>query len=246
MIALGPRDDVLVQRLNDYLGPGGLRHLDVTTLFGSTPFSTKRCGRDTSGFLTLNGIRIPYAEIKGVVIRLPLTWSLSYEFDLQDRMFVYHETLAAWFSTISNLACPVFNRFGLGWWLQDTTYHLRLLQRLAFQLAMTISTDTPSLFPAHSLFFGSPNPCHDSAYLVGEKIIKREGEEDSLLFSFLSDKAAMLADWQESEGILLSRLDFLRKGNQLQLSNIDPIPSLHTEHPGTIDRIAKTIVDICQ
>jgi hypothetical protein len=100
-------------------------------MFSSCSFAFERNGRETTGFLQIDQQAKELRNICGAVLRLPRQCWPSVEFDLQDQMFVYHETIASWIALFDVLACPVINRFGLGWWLNDLTYPVRLCTSLA-------------------------------------------------------------------------------------------------------------------
>src|SRR5262245_10902532 len=121
--------------------------LSEPKLFAAVPFSLEinRIGR--SGFLRWDGRRVPLHEITSVFFRLPRLWWPSSAFDMQDQLFVYHETASSWFSLLSGLSCVQINRFGLGWWVHDLCYLDQLRFGIAERLGLVASEAAPT--PQH-------------------------------------------------------------------------------------------------
>src|SRR5882724_10847231 len=115
LLICGSTDDRLVQELMSEARRVGLptELLTETMLFASCPFALRRQGNSVHGFLQRDGQRLDLDALRGVFLRLPRNWWPSADFDLSDRFFVYHETLASWFALLDSLRCPVINRFGL-------------------------------------------------------------------------------------------------------------------------------------
>src|SRR5690242_304862 len=123
MLICGSGEDRLIQEILGLGGAGSeIIHVEEPELFGSCAFALRRSAQVTQGFLQVAGRRVELKDLEGVVLRLPRNWYPTEEFDLQDQMFVYHETIASWFALLESLQCPVINRFGLGWWLHDLGY----------------------------------------------------------------------------------------------------------------------------
>src|SRR5262245_2329799 len=71
--------------------------LAETDLFAATSFSFEISRADMCGFLQCGAQTLTTNEISSVLFRLPRTWWPAAEFDLQDQLFVYHETASSWF-----------------------------------------------------------------------------------------------------------------------------------------------------
>src|SRR6185295_4851852 len=119
-LILGDPEDVLASAVHRRLTAAGRRTawLTETELAESTPFALRRHGGRVSGFLRCHGEDVPFDDLAGVLVRLGRGWWPS-RVEADDRLFVYHETLAALFALLDSLRCPVVNRFGLPWWLRD-------------------------------------------------------------------------------------------------------------------------------
>ena len=109
LLICGNSDDRLVTELV-HLGEGAdwaTKHIDENALFGGTSFAyeAKRLAR-ARGFFEISGQKVALDDVQGAVLRLPRAWWPSREFDLQDQMFVYHETMASWFALFDVLNVP--------------------------------------------------------------------------------------------------------------------------------------------
>ena len=142
LLICGNSDDRLIEKLLRLGEDAGWvpRHLDENALLGGTSFAFERNGRHASGFFEIAGQSVGLDDVQGAILRLPRAWWPSAEFDLQDQMFVYHETMASWFALFDALECPVVNRCGLGWWLQDLGYPLELRASLADAIGVEASS----------------------------------------------------------------------------------------------------------
>jgi hypothetical protein len=212
LLTCGSEKDRFIQEFRK-LGP--CHHLDESDLFACTPFQFERNHDRTAGYLITGRQQIPLREISGVVLRLPRAWWPSTDFHLQDQMFVYHETMASWFALIDILDCPVVNRFGLGWWLQDLVYPLELRMRLATALHLGVTADEQL-------------PQIQSIYRSGGLTIPGPGCGRDLL-SRLDNCGAALAAWERQSGISLSRIDFLMQGATPRIHSVEPYPDFSGE-----------------
>src|SRR5262249_1663317 len=92
----------------------------------SIPFSFVIRSEGVQGTLYLRDQLVHLSDLDGVFLRLSRDWWPGPEFEMPDQVFVYHETMASWFALLDGAPCPVINRFGLGWWVQDSTYLVRV------------------------------------------------------------------------------------------------------------------------
>lgn len=246
ILILGGSTDKLANEVNRRLKARGLpvffaRELE---LYSTVPFKLERSGKDQGGFIRINGIEIQLSELSGVLIRLPRAWWPSCEFNLQDQMFVYHETTALWFSLLASLSCLMINRFALGWWLQDLTYPEFLRKRLAEQLKLETSIFKTSSSCLDCLL---PTPaCNSfddmSVYLVGKNIMPRLSRDNHLV-NLLKEKASALTCWQEENGIMLCRLDF-ENSDKVRIKYVEVFPLFENESIEIIDQIIKATMEI--
>jgi hypothetical protein len=246
ILILGSPTDILASDVNRRLSAEELPVYFAceTALFTTVPFAFERSGRDLRGFLRLNGDEISLTELSGVLVRLPRTWWPSSGFDLQDQMFVYHETTAAWFSLLSSLACPVVNEFALGWWLQDSTYPELLRKRLAMRLELDTTACQPTTSYSGRLFPTLADASSDSinVYIVSEHAIPRSSQGKAIV-DLLAQKTPALTHWQDENGIMLCRLDFEHK-EKVRLKHVEVFPLLDNERADLVDQISAATVEI--
>jgi len=207
----GNTQDRLVQELLTFPRSmaASMVSVEEDELFASLPFSFKRESLNTKGFLQLRGHRVELTDLCGVVLRLPRRWWPSQNFDLQDQMFVYHETIASWFATFSSLVCPVVNRFGLGWWLQDVNYPVELRNSLARVLNFPIKDSAETGDPTDR-FRPTDRTTRlniHSVYRSGGVMLPAPGCSTDLLAN-LTKQADQVSEWENRSGICLSRIDF--------------------------------------
>src|SRR5882672_2601598 len=234
LLICGSRDDRLVSEFLSLSTGAELKTelIEETELFGSCPFALERQGSSTQGFLDLPQLRVSLTELPGVVLRLPRLWWPSVEFDLQDQMFVYHEVTASWFALIDSLTCPVVNRFGLGWWLQDLSYPLELRDTLALALgAETVELAGASLesirrWPAQPGDENERSGVMSVYRSAGVTIPRQECSPD--LLAHLKAREAALSQWESDTGITLYRMDF-ETSDGLRLKWVDVQPSFSGE-----------------
>ena len=246
ILILSPERDVLAKEISKRLliQKSSVHMVSEDFLYTKVPFAFERNGSELSGFLQIDGEEIALQQISGVVIRFPRLWWPSMEFDLQDQMFIYHETTAAWFALLSALACPIINCFPTGWWLHDTTYPDQLCQRLANLLGINVSITKPPVDPGGRLLPTPTDTFFDptSVYVVGEKIIPRTSEAD-LPAELVSGNLQALSLWQRENSILLCRLDWAME-DQVSLKYVETFPVLDHESHDLVSHIGKAVSDI--
>jgi hypothetical protein len=221
-----------------------IQRFDENDLFSAMPFAFKRSGRKISGHLKIDSERIPIRNISGALVRFPREWWPRGEFDVQDQMFVYHETTAAWFNLLTYLPCPVINRFSLGWWLQDLNYPLLLGKRLSEQLDIPMAPLEPSISYGVRLLPTNPDVSPNSAsiYLVGKELFAATDEAKAVLPLLLQQSVA-LARWQHDNDISFCRLDFDLKCKPL-LKHIETFPLFQNETKPVVENVVSAIADM--
>ena len=234
-LLLGSSQDPLLQAVQRQLAVRGrsARHVPEDALLGRTPLALRRGGRDDESYLDLDGARLPLADIRGVLLRLPLGWWPDPELGLQDQTFIYHETIATWFCLLSGLPCPVINRFGLGWWLSDVHYAWELRLRLATLL----QGDAAAPRAPHP----SPSRAARSVYLAGHRLLDAGGAD------LLTDDSALhpaIQRWQQETGIILCRLD-LGDDGALAVDAVDPAPEFSEQDAPLVAALAQALVLRC-
>jgi hypothetical protein len=244
LLILGHPDDPLVQEIRRQLAGNGtpIHCLDEPDLFTSS-FAFEQKGTSSGGRLHIDGKSIHLDELVGVLVRLPRVWWPSTELDMQDQVFVYHETSAAWFALLTSLTCTVVNRFDLAWWLNDITYPDTLVHGLARKLELHTQIDPPSSTLPPRILPKLPSASCTSVYVAGEAIIPRTIEDKEAASSLTSHSTA-LADWQRETGAKLSRLDFTRQRSDLFLHHVEVFPLLHEEPPALINQLAAATTEM--
>lgn len=243
LLICGSRDDRFVSEFLRLSLDAELKTelIEEAELFGSCPFAFERQGSTTKGFLNLHQQVVSLNELQGVILRLPRLWWPSHEFDLQDQMFVYHEVTASWFALIDCLTCPVVNRFGLGWWLQDLSYSLELRDALALAIgAETIELEGASLESIRQ-WPAQPGDDRETKKVIGVyrsagvTIPNQECPAD--LLAHLKAWDMDLSQWESESGITLYRMDF-EKSDGLRLKWIDVQPSFADESKELLEESA--------
>jgi hypothetical protein len=271
ILILGSTQDILVNAVSRSLQAQvvPLHYLDEEALFTRVALSLKRTDQDVNGFIEVAGNLVALEDISGILVRLPRQWWPSSDFDLQDQMFTYHETVATWFNLLSSLTCPVVNRFGLGWWLQDATYPQILGKHLSSILHLN-----QSVCSAFATRLGRflPTPAPTSAeiasfYMVGKYVVGRsnrgnDGDIDDSgnherggsgqngghaiirsIRSLLMEKAQDLARWRDETGVRLCRLDFDCTAG-LTLVHVEAFPLLDGEPEDITTQLASATAEL--
>jgi len=243
VLILAHSDDVLARNVYNLLKKkrGDVQFIDESTLFSRVQMSLHRHGQQIDGFLRLRGKRILLTDLSGVLLRLHRTWWPSPSLDLQDQVFIYHETIASWFSLFATLTCPVINRFPLGWWLQEVNSMEMFRLSLAARLHMRTTISASPILAEYGLH---PTPASSyenmtSYYIAGNHLIPSLGY-GRRINTILSGKFPAIASWLEHNGITLCRLDFESNGTA-QLCRIEPSPVLENEPTRLINKIGKAI-----
>ncbi len=228
--------DTLATKVAGGLGGPVLRGSEAD-LF-TAPFSIKIDHEKVWGTLRLHGEMVNLADLTAVFLRPYRTWWPGPEYGAQDQMFVYHETIASWFTVFDSVPCPVINRFGLGWWLQDHSYPERLRTELAAILNVPASDSGPPAGAFGKLNPTGPDPDARSVYLVGQSIIST----GKLLDTAIRSSMTAVRDWQKRNGISFCRLDF-ESGAFPRLKTVEVFPLLDHEPARFVDRIAAALIE---
>ena len=263
LLALGHPDDILIQHVYRRAVTDGIpiHCIDEPDLF-SHPFAFEQNGTSSTGYMLLEGIvdgiertdeagsrnatALRLDRISGVLLRLPRIWWPSTDLDLQDQMFVYHESSAAWFALLEGLSCPVVNRFDLAWWLNDITYPATLVHNLGRRLNLHTTAEPPLSTLQPRIVPRPPEPSCLSVYLAGSTLIPRS-PKDHAISNWLTQNLSTLTTWQHENGAQLSRLDFNPEANDpttYSLHHVELFPWLEDESPALIDQIAAATVEM--
>jgi hypothetical protein len=205
---------------------------DEAELFGATPFACGFGPHDGGGTIELAVETVPLAALSGAVVRLRRDWWPSTDFSLQDQHFVYHETLAAWFSLFAGLTCPVLNRLPLDWWVGDTNYAERLRHDCAARLGIAARLAPPSASPEPPL----------SVFVAGDRIIPGSDAAQAAA-SFLDARAATVRAWQRERGLHYSRFDFAA-ASPWCLEHVEAQPALADEPGAITERIGAALMEV--
>lgn len=244
ILLFGSSDDVLVGAVSRLLNDRGSRSQNVTEpdLFSTVPFAFEQRGQEFSGTMWLNGRAICLNDVSGVLVRLPRTWSPPPEFDLQDQVFIYHESAAAWFALIAGLRCPMFNRPALSSWVQDLTYPETLAHRLAERLALSVVGQSPPAQEVGRLVpTGSPAFSHSTSFFAVDGELIPRLADDKALATRLARMA--LGEWQQENDLRFCRLDFERYDHTLKLAKVETYPLLDEEPAGVVEQVAAAITE---
>jgi hypothetical protein len=217
------------------------KQIDENALFGGTSFAYEGKGASARGFLEISSQKVPLDDVQGAILRLPRAWWPSDEFDLQDQMFVYHETMASWFALFDSLECPVANRCGLGWWLQDLGYPFELRASLADAIDVEASSSGEGQWAGGRLF-PTNRPAEEgvaSVYRSGGRTIAPPGCHSAVVARLARYEQA-LSLWEQYNGIALSRLDFELSGVRLQW--VEVIPQLEGEPEALVWNVASALL----
>jgi hypothetical protein len=238
VLICGSVDDPLVRELLSLCHGWKLEAqlLDEGELFGSCQLALERQGALVQGFLQARKWRVDLKNLECAVLRLPRVWWPSQEFDLQDQMFVYHETLASWFALWDALECPLVNHFGLGWSVQDLSYPLELRLSLARHLAVKTSEMDRHHLEARRL--GLPRV--ESIYRAGGVTFAGPGCSSNLML-LLAKCEVMLSEWERDTGVTLSRIDFERL-DTLRLKWVEVFPTFRNEPRELVRGITSAIL----
>ncbi len=245
ILLLGSAADTLLEAVRRELGVRNrvVLVVDETDLFSRTRFTFIRRGLKTTGSIQIDGRVISSDMISGVLLRLGRTWWPDRGFDLEDQMFVYHETVAAWFNFLSYLRCPVVNQFSLGWWLHDLNYPLHLASSLCDALDIPLAPLPPSLPYEIRLNATEPgsSPTGGSIYIAGNEIIARHAKTQAV-FASLQEKRATLNEWLRHHQLSVCRLDFQVEA-QPAVSRIEACPLFDGERGSVLHDVAVGIAD---
>jgi hypothetical protein len=246
LLVVGDPSDPFIGAVQGHLDGQGItaKILGETTLFGAIPFALELRGPNCSGYLAIDGAEVPLTDLSAVVMRPSRGWWPSEDFVLKDQLFVYHETIAAWFTLLNGLACPVVNRFELGWWLQDPNYPSRLRTDLAARLGCHEVANNP--LPAFSGCLLPVPPSNGvgscSVFLAGSRLVLRSADAEPSATRLAQQVGAVTA-WRVDHGIGLCRLDF-DQADSAALTHVEVLPPLGEEQQALIAEVAQGIAEM--
>lgn len=254
LLVLGHPDDLLIQHVyrRALSDDTPIHCIDEPDLFSSVSFAFEQSGASSTGYLRIDetgsadATTLRLDQLSGVLLRLPRMWWPSTDLDLQDQMFVYHESSAAWFALLEGLECPVVNRFDLAWWLNDITYPATLVDDLGRKLNLHTTAAPPDSTLPPRIVPKPPEPSCLSVYLAGSTLIPRS-PKDHAISNWLAQNLSTLTAWQHENGAQLSRLDFNHEATDpttYSLHHVELFPWLEDEPPALIDQIAAATVEM--
>lgn len=245
VLLLGNSDDALVNAVLHILNARGVpvQQISEPELFASAPFAFEQRARTFTASLHLNNLETQLQDLSGVLVRLPRSWSPPPDFDLQDQVFIYHESNAAWFALISGLRCSMVNRPSLAWWVHDLTYPETITQQLATRLALSLAASPLPPAGLGRLFPTRPpvSPHSASFYAVDGALIPCSA--DHLPFA-PQIPASRLEAWQKENGLRFCRLDFVCDNHVPKLTSVDVYPLLDDEPASVVDKVALAITEV--
>jgi hypothetical protein len=189
LVCIGSATDPL---LSELVGAGSDRFdvvvLDERDVFTELPFALRLRGGCSQITLRLSGGAVYGDDLAGVVLR-PTRGALWHsDAEIEDRQFLHHEALAAWFAVFDALPCPVVNRFPLAWWWSEP---------------MVEATMAASLAHALGLLSGQAN---GSVVIAGAAIVSVSDDAGDLV-GVLTERSVSLERWQSINGAVLCGLD---------------------------------------
>jgi hypothetical protein len=163
-----------------------------------------------------DGSYVSLAEVEGVLYRMRTSGREGAE-------GMSRNGIAAWYTTLWNLPCPVANRFALSWWLDPAGYSAQLVRSLNAVLATAGGargrrTDTATVIMAGSKYLPA-------------------GGGDRLAARWLNGCASALARWQRETGVTLARLTL--QGNRV--AALDPCPAFGSMSADLTDKTAEAV-----
>ncbi len=243
VLAIGKSSDALLREIHRQSGAEVIL-CEEAMLYESVPFALEKRGPESSGYLQVHGRTIGFGDLSGVILRPPRMWWPGDEYDLRDQMFVYHETAASWFAIFSSLECPVINRFGLGWWLQDLGYALELKASLSLALGLpaTVHDEDPPILNGRIWpTVRDAAASVASVYIAGSRVIGVPGSTGDLAEE-IRRRGTALPAWQEETGISLCRVDF-EHDDAIRIRHVETFPLLEDETAGLAARIASATLE---
>lgn len=211
----------------------------------TTPFAITYSAHAQRGIIDVNGNKVDIRDLSGVIVRPLGRWWPSSEFDHQNQVFIYHESNAAWLGLISNLSCPVINRYAPNWWLNDPNYLFAIRNQLASYLDMEIpSTALLSLFVLNKDSYSnmSLDGIIHRIHFVARNIIQSESDNTT---EFLDSYLSQVFKWQHKAGIIFGRLDFYKPKNaEPQLLYVEPCPTIDGEPARVVEQITKCMQEL--
>jgi hypothetical protein len=217
---------------------------DDKTLFDSASLALRMDRTGTEGSLTILDRRLAFDELEGVLYRPGRWWWPGEGFDIQDQMFVYHETMASWFAILSALPCRVVNRFGLSWWLQDLNYPRQLAVGLAeaLDLPARISAPAGECAVGRIVPSGPPPSGSEWMYFAGRRVIPGAQCTEALV-EHAEARGYAVDAWQEETGLSVVRADFTG-GEHPALRYVEGFPLLEGEPPEVIAELGDAVIEL--
>jgi hypothetical protein len=245
-LLLGSAEDPLIGEVGRLLSAEG-RHTYVLSedrLFEDTSFACEHGADACVGFLEIDGEKLALDRIGAVLVRTPRNWWPGADLEIRDQMFVFHETLAAWIAVLSCLACPVVNRFPIGWWLGDATFPESLGLALCDKIGLAPTMVQPPMDRGMRLL---PTPRDQaqgaaSVYVIGDRVIAADTAATPLAERLASMREDLVA-WQNDTGVSFCRIDCVEEAGT-HLRYVEAFPLLDPEPANIRQRIGRGVAGL--
>lgn len=241
-LILGNNDDALARSVCERLTEEGFKVLFLGEEEAlRAPIVIEHEGKEPVAVMHVRGETIDLCRLRGVLVRLARKLWPSREFRFKDQTFVYHETAAAWFRLLSLLPGKVVNRYGFGWWVQESLYNSELSAGLSAALSIPRKpTEAPR---TNGRLLPEPPPGENgcgSVYVVGRRMLAdRAGGDPSF---FLASRWDALKSWQEQTGIAICRIDFDLEPAPV-LRHVESFPLLENAPPSLAGEITEAVLE---
>lgn len=193
--------------------PGHRVLVSPSELFQESPFALG-IGQDLESWIRLSGRRQSASDMRCVLFRPSPAWTPLRQSSDFDRMFLKHETFAAWCAVLAALRCPVLNRYPPAWWLQMDGYDHGLVRTLRAALGLAASPRQSSFHPGAS----------SSLYFVGSTWLPVDGPAAAFAREVAEPRVGEFRKWQRETGIHLGCLA-VRDCGEWTISAVDHAPS---------------------
>ena len=243
LLLIGEASDSLLRELAEQANSLGLRpHLVSEQCLYEHVEMCHHISDETVGIeLTLSGEVCRGSDLAGVVFRPLRKWWPPSALDIQDQLFVYHETNATWFSLLRGLPCRVLGRGDLDSWLGDPTLEDRLRKSLELQLQSECLESTfrfPHQNPGpHS----DPVDATQTVYVVGREVLC-SGATDAAVPAALAKCIGPISSWLRRHDLGCISLT-VSSQNIPAIYNVDPLPQFNSETPEIVGKVAMRLLE---
>jgi hypothetical protein len=192
-------------------------------LFANGKFALLQDGTLMDGTISVCGDVYPFAHLSGVLFRSSGRCRPRAGLSAANRVFVRHETQAAWCAVLNALPCPVLNRMPPAWWFDHSLYLAYLAQTFARQLGV-VSLPINGDFDGGGVHGTPSTPRPATVYAVGQQFVAPRSTPHALR-SLLAERPEALVNWQRETGIGFARIDFAQDRGYA-VRRVEPMPSM--------------------